>query len=155
SRPKNNRQPFNETWKRANESSSGKGLPSRLDRMAEPPNHQQETSMPERSLSVEGVPVPRFLYATAWIEVGTQRLTEPALSQCFRGIDTAIQRRHYHEAAVGQAIAASIRSGLVTRDDLFLQTKFTFRRGQDHRLPYDPNAPIPVQVEQSFMSSLR
>ena len=40
------------------------------------------------------------------------------------------------------------------RDDLFLQTKFTFRPGQDHRLPYDPAAPIPVQVEQSFASSL-
>jgi diketogulonate reductase-like aldo/keto reductase len=37
---------------------------------------------------------------------------------------------------------------------LFLQTKFTFRAGQDHRLPYDPGAPISQQVEQSFASSL-
>ena len=29
-----------------------------------------------------------------------------------------------------------------------------FQRGQDHRLPYDPAAPIPIQVEQSFVSSL-
>ena len=42
----------------------------------------------------------------------------------------------------------------MARDDLFLQTKFTFRPGQDHRLPYDPKAPIAVQVEQSFASSL-
>jgi diketogulonate reductase-like aldo/keto reductase len=35
-----------------------------------------------------------------------------------------------------------------------LQTKFTFREGQDHRLPYEPDAPIPIQVEQSFASSL-
>ena len=42
----------------------------------------------------------------------------------------------------------------MTRDDLFLQTKFTFRDGQDHRLPYDPDAPVPTQVEQSFASSL-
>src|SRR5215467_10082311 len=111
--------------------------------------------MSESGLSIDGVRVPRFFYGTAWKENETQRLTELALQQGFRGIDTANQRRHYHEAAVGQAIAASIRSGLVTRNDLFLQTKFTFRRGQDHRLPYDPNAPIPVQVEQSFMSSLR
>src|SRR3712207_706494 len=68
--------------------------------------------------------------------------------------DTANQRRHYDEAAVGQAVAAAISSGLVSRDDLFLQTKFTFRQGQDHRLPYDPMAPIPDQVEQSFASSL-
>ena len=27
---------------------------------------------------------------------------------------------------------------IVTRAELFLQTKFTYQRGQDHRLPYDP-----------------
>ena len=42
----------------------------------------------------------------------------------------------------------------MAREDLFLQTKFTFRRGQDHRLPYDPGAPVRTQVEQSFASSL-
>src|SRR5207237_1383477 len=40
-------------------------------------------------------------------------------------------------------------------DDLFLQTKFTFRPGQDQRLPYDADAPVAAQVEQSFASSLR
>ena len=53
-----------------------------------------------------------------------------------------------------RAVAAAIEGGLLARDDLFLQTKFTFQRGQDHRLPYDPRAPIAVQVEQSFASSL-
>src|SRR5262245_22384355 len=109
--------------------------------------------MSERTV-IEGVRVPRFLYGTAWKEDQTQLLTELALRQGFRGIDTANQRRHYHEAAVGQAIAAVIGSGTVTRDDLFLQTKFTFRGGQDQRLPYDPGAPIATQVEQSFASSL-
>jgi diketogulonate reductase-like aldo/keto reductase len=97
---------------------------------------------------------PRFLYGTAWKEDQTQRLTELALQHGFRGIDTANQRRHYCEAAVGQAIAACIQRDLVKRSDLFVQTKFTFQRGQDHRLPYDPKAPIEVQVEQSFASSL-
>lgn len=98
--------------------------------------------------------VPRFLYGTAWKEERTQGLVELALAQGFRGIDTANQRRHYHEAAVGAAIAAAIHKGIVTRDHLFLQSKYTFARGQDHRLPYDPKAPIEVQVEQSFASSL-
>jgi len=110
--------------------------------------------MLDRMLSIDGVQVPRFLYGTAWKEDDTQRLTELALQQGFRGIDTANQRRHYHEAAVGQAISSSIANGLVTRDDLFLQTKFTFRSGPDHRLSYDPAALIPIQVEQSFASSL-
>jgi diketogulonate reductase-like aldo/keto reductase len=110
--------------------------------------------MSDRSLLIEGVRVPRFLYGTAWKEDETQRLTELALRQGFRGIDTANQRKHYHEAGVGRAVVAAIASGLVTRDDLFLQTKFTFRDGQDHRLPYDPDAAVAVQVEQSFASSL-
>jgi diketogulonate reductase-like aldo/keto reductase len=43
---------------------------------------------------------------------------------------------------------------LVARDDLFLQTKFTYQPGQDHRLPYDPAATLSVQVAQSMASSL-
>src|SRR6478735_6467710 len=97
---------------------------------------------------------PRFLYGTAWKEDQTQRLVNLALEAGFRGIDTANQRKHYHEAAVGEAVAAAIQRGLVKRDDLFLQTKFTFKDGQDHRLPYDPAAPVATQVEQSFASSL-
>jgi len=98
--------------------------------------------------------LPAFLYGTAWKEDQTQRLVELALEQGFRGIDTANQRKHYHEAAVGQAVAAATQRGLVKRDELFLQTKFTFKNGQDHRLPYDPAASIAAQVEQSFASSL-
>jgi diketogulonate reductase-like aldo/keto reductase len=98
--------------------------------------------------------MPSLIYGTAWKETATQSLTEMALAVGFRGIDTANQRRHYDEAAVGRAIVSSIDRGVVTRNGLFLQTKFTFLRGQDHRLPYDPGAPIPVQVEQSFASSL-
>jgi diketogulonate reductase-like aldo/keto reductase len=109
----------------------------------------------DRTVLLDGVRVPRFLYGTAWKEEQTQYLTELALRQGFRGIDTANQRRHYHEAAVGQAIRAARENGLVAREDLFLQTKFTFRAGQDQRLPYDPHAPIRTQVEQSFVSSLR
>ena len=110
--------------------------------------------MSDRELLIDGVRVPRFLYGTAWKEDATQRLTELALQQGFRGIDTANQRKHYDEAAVGRGISAAIAGGLVTRDELFLQTKFTFRPGQDHRLPYDPAAPIAVQVQQSFDKSL-
>jgi diketogulonate reductase-like aldo/keto reductase len=99
-------------------------------------------------------PVPDFLYGTAWKEERTAALIELALRAGFRGIDTANQRRHYLEAGVGEALAAAYRAGLVTRADLFLQTKFTYRPGQDHRLPYDPAARLAVQVAQSMASSL-
>jgi diketogulonate reductase-like aldo/keto reductase len=98
--------------------------------------------------------VPDFLYGTAWKEDRTAALTELALAMGFRGIDTANQRRHYFEAGVGQGLAAAYRAGVITRADLFLQTKFTYVNGQDHRLPYDPAAPLSAQVAQSMESSL-
>jgi len=94
------------------------------------------------------VAYPALLYGTAWKEDRTRGLVESALAAGFTGIDTANQRKHYHEAAVGEALAGRDRA------QLFLQTKFTHRAGQDHRLPYDPAAPIATQVEQSFKSSL-
>jgi diketogulonate reductase-like aldo/keto reductase len=97
---------------------------------------------------------PDFLYGTAWKEQRTPELVELALRVGFRGIDTANQRRHYFEAGVGQGLAAAYRAGVVERASLFLQTKFTYRPGQDHRLPYDPEASFSVQVAQSMASSL-
>ena len=103
---------------------------------------------------IQGVAVPAFFYGTAWKEERTEALTAQALAAGFRAIDTANQRRHYLEAAVGDAVAAEIAAGRLARADLFLQSKFTHARGQDHRLPYDPAAPLGEQVRQSFASSL-
>lgn len=110
--------------------------------------------MPDRTILLDGDKVPRLLYGTAWKEDRTAPLVELAIRQGFRGIDTANQRKHYHEAAVGEAIGRQIAADTVRRADLFLQSKFTFRGGQDQRLPYDPAAPIEEQVQQSFDSSL-
>lgn len=102
------------------------------------------------SYRVQGVAVPVMMYGTAWKEERTAALTELALRQGFTAIDTANQRKHYVEAGVGDALRASG----VERDRVFLQTKFTYARGQDQRLPYDPAADFETQVRQSFASSL-
>ena len=81
--------------------------------------------MPDRTLSIEGVEAPRFLYGTAWKEDATQGLTALALEQGFRGVDTANQRRHYDEAAVGRAVAASIESGLQSSNSIVSAGKST------------------------------
>lgn len=94
------------------------------------------------------------MFGTAWKEERTKALTLQALDAGFRAIDTANQRRHYVEAAVGEAVAEHLSSGRAQRSELFLQTKYTYVRGQDHRLPYDPNADFSTQVEQSLASSL-
>lgn len=97
---------------------------------------------------------PTLMYGTAWKEAETQRLVTTALRAGFRAIDTANQRLHYHEEGVGAALAECYASGLVRREDLFLQTKFTHARAQDHRLPYDVRAPFAEQLRQSHASSL-
>src|ERR1700689_3505213 len=96
--------------------------------------------------------IPEFLYGTAWKEDRTAALTELAIRAGFRGIDTANQRRHYHEAGAGKGLAAGYRAGIVPRTDLFLQTKFTYQRGQDPRLPYDSSASLAERVPQSLAS---
>lgn len=92
----------------------------------------------------------KLMYGTAWKEDATEACVLAAIAAGFRAIDTANQRKHYFEEGVGRAIA---RSG-VPRSELFIQTKFTFRDGQDHRLPYDEHAPVRDQVVQSHASSL-
>ena len=104
---------------------------------------------------VRGVAVPSIMYGTAWKEERTEGLTSAAIACGFRAIDTANQRKHYVEAGVGAAVGGAVASGSVTREQLFLQTKFTWPRGQDHRLPYDPNADLATQVQQSIDSSLK
>ncbi len=95
-----------------------------------------------------------LMYGTAWKEEDTAAYTQQAIRCGFRAIDTANQRKHYYEAGVGEAIQASIGAGICQREDLFLQSKYTYQAGQDHRLPYDPAADFPTQVEQSFAQSL-
>ena len=97
---------------------------------------------------------PAFFYGTAWKEERTEELTRLALDAGFRAVDTANQRRHYVEAAVGSAVAKWLAERGASRETVFLQTKFTYARGQDHRLPYDPKSDLETQVTQSFQKSL-
>ena len=99
------------------------------------------------------VPIPSFMYGTAWKKDSTAQLVKAAVSAGFRAIDTANQIIHYNEAQVGEALRALARKG-ITRDQVFLQTKFTPVNGQDHRTPYDASADLTTQVAQSFDSSL-
>ena len=100
-----------------------------------------------------GVTMPAFMYGTAWKKEATTRLVLEAVKAGFTGIDTANQLIHYDEARVGEALLSLADQGM-TRERLFLQTKFTPVNGQDHRTPYDSTASITVQVQQSFDSSL-
>jgi diketogulonate reductase-like aldo/keto reductase len=105
-------------------------------------------------LNKNGVKIPTLLYGTAWKEERTEELALEALRSGFIGIDTANQRKHYFEAAVGNSLTEYIESSSKDRDDVFIQTKYTFAAGQDHRKPYNEFDPIKNQVLDSFESSL-
>lgn len=100
-----------------------------------------------------GVAVPSFMYGTAWKKDATTRFVLLAVETGFTAIDTANQLIHYDEARVGEALLVLAGKG-ISRERLFLQTKFTPVNGQDHRTPYDVNASLATQVAQSFESSL-
>jgi len=96
--------------------------------------------------------IPRLIYGTAWKKEQTSNLVFKAITNGFRGIDTASQPKHYNEKGVGEAI----KKAGIPRETLFLQTKFTPISGQDpNRVPYDPKASLSTQVSQSFSSSLK
>jgi diketogulonate reductase-like aldo/keto reductase len=88
---------------------------------------------------MQRIPGPLLFYGTSGKGRATERLTRFAIERGFRGIDSALYFR-YDEAAVGAAIAGAIRDGVIRRDDLFLQTKFSPDLG--------------MTVAQSFATSL-
>lgn len=100
------------------------------------------------------VNMPRMVYGTAWKKNRTADLVYQAIKEGFRGIDTAAMKRHYSEELTGEGIRRAIKDGIVTREELYIQTKYT---------PHDdaflaepalyPN--ITSQVLASVISSLR
>mmetsp|Transcript_18211 Transcript_18211/g.47500 ORF Transcript_18211/g.47500 Transcript_18211/m.47500 type:complete len:283 (+) Transcript_18211:104-952(+) len=98
--------------------------------------------------------MPRLLYGTAWKEGRTAGLVAKAIAAGFRGVDTACQPRHYNEGGVGDGLRKALTSLSLSRDELWVQTKFTPLPGHDHRVPYDPSAAMVDQVAESLEVSL-
>ena len=94
--------------------------------------------------------IPPIIYGTAWKKEHTKDLVLQAIRTGFKGIDTACQPKHYHEAGVGEALKI-LEKEAFKREELFIQTKFTPLAGQDPlNIPYDKNANLHTQVMQSF-----
>ncbi|KAJ8107450.1 hypothetical protein OPT61_g8857 [Boeremia exigua] len=99
---------------------------------------------------------PAFTYGTAWKKDQTKFLVKEALRQGFRRIDTAAQPKHYQERLVGEALREAYTEGTVSRQDVYVQTKYTTPAGQDlSNMPYDPAAPLETQIRTSVASSLK
>lgn len=99
---------------------------------------------------------PYLMYGTAWKKDKTADLVFQAVHAGFRFIDTACQPKHYDEAGVGYGWKTAAETMGLSREDFFLQTKFTAVGGQDpNDLPYDARSSLEDQVRQSVHSSLR
>ncbi|KAF7549432.1 hypothetical protein G7Z17_g6384 [Cylindrodendrum hubeiense] len=98
--------------------------------------------------------IPKLVYGTAWKKDQSADLVYKALKNGFRGIDTAAQPKHYNEKGVAQGIQQAIGDGIVTRESLFIQTKFSPPSAQGPNPPYDMDAPLVDKVHQSVRSSL-
>lgn len=116
--------------------------------------------------------LPRMIYGLAWKKVGhliwqealtltygiqerTPALVSMAVRAGFRAIDTAGQRKHYRQDLVGPALHQLYAEGIVKREDLWLQTKYTSPSGQElgGYVPYDLNAPLQEKVSRQSGST--
>jgi len=105
-------------------------------------------------ISKENINIPNMIYGTAWKKDKTSNLVYEALKEGFRGIDTAGQPKHYNEKGVGEGINKSIKDNIITRNDLYIQTKFTPIDGQDkNNMPYEITDDLKIQIRKSFENS--
>src|SRR5438445_13692765 len=99
------------------------------------------------------VPIPSFMYGTAWKKEATTRLVQSAVAAGFRALDTANQLIHYQEALVRDALQALAKNG-IARARMLLQTKFPPTNRPDHGTPYDASADLTTHLRQSVGRSL-
>ena len=105
-------------------------------------------------ISKENINIPNMIYGTAWKKDETSNLVYESLKEGFRGIDTAGQPKHYNEKGVGEGISKSIKDNIITRNDLYIQTKFTPIDGQDkNNMPYEITDDLKIQIRKSFENS--
>jgi len=97
-----------------------------------------------------------LLYGTAWKKEETAQLVSDAVRNGFRFIDTACQPKHYNEPGVGKGWSEAAAELGLSRQDFYLQSKFTSISGQDpKRIPYDQSKSIEEQVKESLQVSLK
>jgi len=100
---------------------------------------------------------PNIIYGAASKKTRTADLVYDAVRLGFRGIDTA-SHWAYNETGVGVALERLYADAIVTREELFVQTKFSAGveiKDPTLPVPYDVNATLVEQVRQSLQASFR
>ncbi|KAH7370601.1 putative aldo-keto reductase [Rhexocercosporidium sp. MPI-PUGE-AT-0058] len=123
--------------------------------MSSSSSHSSAFSIPLSPKANPDIRIPKFIYGTAWKKERTAELVYLAIKAGFRAFDTAAQPKHYNERGMGEGIRKAIEEGLVRREDLFIQTKYTPPTSQDpNNMPYEPNSSLPEQIINTLASSL-
>lgn len=109
--------------------------------------------------------IPNILYGGAWKGPHAEQNVLDAVSLGFRSFDTAnVFPASYNETAMGAALEKAMSSGLVRREDLFIQTKFTPGISDKYcdagpwnpeTCMFDKAADLGTQVKQSVQTSLK
>ncbi|KAK8094522.1 hypothetical protein PG997_001207 [Apiospora hydei] len=142
-------------------------LPTRLDQ------HQSVIEIPlpllplppqqpcglAQDLILPGCPLtttPRLLYGTAWKNQDTANLVYLAIKSGFRGIETAALPLYYQEPLVGNGVRRAVDEGIVTREELYIQSKFAPPDNETQYccMPYSQDMSLKEQVRASVESSL-
>ena len=110
--------------------------------------------MPDRTLSIDGVRVPRFLYGTAWKEDETQRLTELALQRASAASTPPTSAATTTRPRSGRPSRRRSRAAWWPATTCSCRPSSPSGAGRTTACPTTPTAPIAAQVEQSFASSL-
>jgi diketogulonate reductase-like aldo/keto reductase len=78
--------------------------------------------------------MPKLIYGTAWKKDKTADLVYNAIRAGFRGVDTAAQPKHYHEAGCASGVRRAIAEKIVTRQDLFVSDERSRMNGSDNKM---------------------
>lgn len=98
---------------------------------------------------------PEIIYGTAFQGNMTQQYVELAIKAGYRAFDTAGQPRSYNEKGVGDALVNMYSKRIISREEIFLQSKFTPSQYQfPADAPYGKKIPFPDKVFQSVENSL-
>lgn len=105
-----------------------------------------------------------IMYGGAWKGPHAEQNVLDAISLGYRSFDTAnVYPASYNETAMGAAFNRAFLDGLISRNDVFIQTKFTPGIAQSHCPdgPWNPDicmfdkaADLATQVKQSVQTSL-
>merc|ERR1712159_897111 len=95
--------------------------------------------------------MPRLLYGTWRLDDQTELGVWNAVQKGFQGIDTACFPEEYNETNVGKALNQLFSEGVVSREDLFIQTKIDPGYASQMSMSFK----IDVQVQLSIGNSMK